>query len=519
MYPADLHSQRPYPVEERSFRKERASAECFDDTTSFMSAGLLPGGDGNDDDGSDDGDGADGAGTGGGDGGAGSSLVTTAAMANTTGTKLPAIGSASTRQGASNADQGTTWKLPNSSVTTLLRTSRSAPTNQFVTYPDGAAPRVGGCNLNWRKVDPGEWLLGKNDKSIAMVERDESRAQFKERQEKDREIQRMEAARAAAMARGDYTAALDIGNEVKEDGQRPMTSDSYYDGSDGEGDTRPMTGESGTSMGSTVRAVSAIASMAGGAGVSLIDAAAIEAAVALIPNPHLAKVAEVDAITDFDPGRLDSIQRAVAQLLDAMAAQLYSSHTILLSQEPTNGMTALHIACDHRPAALHVVEQLINADPSAASLADDADMLPLHYACDKGRAHAGMNAQGDNSQISSDEQAEATGGKGGQGPKVFQRADQPYVAACSLPVCRALVTADANACKVQDKRGRLPLHWMCDQSHPEPLVAALLLDKHPGAVQVRDKDGMMPLHLACTKQKPNLAVLKALLTSSRDGTR
>jgi ankyrin repeat protein len=526
MYSATLHGQHPYPTDERTFRRERASAECFDNTTSFNSAGLFPGGDGNDDD-SDDGIGANDAGNGGGDGGTGSS--TAKADVTSGGTKLPAIGSATGRPGTtSKAEQCTTWQLPESSVTALLRTSRSAPAGQLVAYPGGAAPRVGGSNLNWRTVDPGEWLLGKNDKDLAKVEREEKRARIKENREKKREAAKIARLKAEAMRRGDYTAALDIGKEEDEDEMgRPMTGESYRDGSDDEedmtNDMRPLTGDSGTTMASTVRAVSAIASMAGSAGVSFVDAAAIAEAVARIPNPHLAKVAEVDAITDFDSGRLDAIQRAAGQLLDAMEGLLYSSHTILLSQEPTNGMTALHIACDHRPGALHVVEQLIHVDPSAASLVDDAGMLPLHYACDKGRAHAGLDVHGDNSQIGDggqdDAPADDISSKGGQGPKVFKRADQPYVAACSLAVCRAVVLADSSACKVQDKQGRLPLHWACDQSHPEPLLVALLLDKYPGAVQVRDKDGMVPLHLACGKQKPNAAVLKALLTCSRDGTR
>jgi ankyrin repeat protein len=52
------------------------------------------------------------------------------------------------------------------------------------------------------------------------------------------------------------------------------------------------------------------------------------------------------------------------------------------------------------------------------------------------------------------------------------------------------------ACRIPNSGGNLPIHSICEQSHPADDVALYMIDVYPDGLKIKDKDGNLPLHSA-----------------------
>lgn len=62
-------------------------------------------------------------------------------------------------------------------------------------------------------------------------------------------------------------------------------------------------------------------------------------------------------------------------------SELCASNARFASHAGSDGMTALHLACQHQCRDAEVVETLVEADPQVLLVRENHGMVPLHYAC------------------------------------------------------------------------------------------------------------------------------------------
>ncbi|EXJ76712.1 26S proteasome non-ATPase regulatory subunit 10 [Cladophialophora psammophila CBS 110553] len=192
--------------------------------------------------------------------------------------------------------------------------------------------------------------------------------------------------------------------------------------------------------------------------------------------------------------------------------------------QPTDDRFAIHEAA--REGKTQVVESLLNANPKLASLRDQDDRLPLHWASAFARLDIVKLLA---STRSFDPDAEDGSGwtplaiaaslKDNSGLPIIElllsKDADPKIATNTgvtplhlavsknnLDVCKTLLKHGASA-RVKDKRGHLPLHRAAAVGSV-PLVKLLLENKSP--INATDMDGHTPLHHAISEGHGHVAV-------------
>jgi len=187
-----------------------------------------------------------------------------------------------------------------------------------------------------------------------------------------------------------------------------------------------------------------------------------------------------------------------------------------------DGQLPLHLACRNH-ASLDVLQLLVETWPDAVLVRDETSgFLPLHYKCKRG--------PDESEQLSLDD------------IKVLVEASRktleiptlcgslPLHLACSHPIASTevidyLVTKCPRALRSRDRKGRLPLHVVCEQFMPSPgqwmpppafKTIEALVKGWPGAVAETDAKGFLPLHYVCMNdmEKHSLHVILLLVQAS-----
>ncbi|KIW86091.1 hypothetical protein Z517_01485 [Fonsecaea pedrosoi CBS 271.37] len=192
--------------------------------------------------------------------------------------------------------------------------------------------------------------------------------------------------------------------------------------------------------------------------------------------------------------------------------------------QPLDDKFAIHEAA--REGKTQVVESLLNANPKLASLRDQDDRLPLHWAIafahlDIVKLLTATRSFDPDAQDGSGwtPLAMAASLKDNSGlpiidlllskdadPKIATNTGvTPLHLAVSknnLDVCKTLLKHGASA-RVKDKRGQLPLHRAAAVGSV-PVVKLLLENKSP--INATDMDGLTPLHHAISEGHGDVAV-------------
>jgi ankyrin repeat protein len=154
---------------------------------------------------------------------------------------------------------------------------------------------------------------------------------------------------------------------------------------------------------------------------------------------------------------------------------IYNAHTkgIQLRSGPSwQNRLPLHMAAANEKSQESLIHRLIQLNPRCASLEDREGMLPLHLACERGKAW-------DN------------------GTQCIYDA---------FP--QGLRQAESNS------RGWLPLHMAAVCPHDTGELITKLVELYPEAACIPDKEGRYPLHLACSAGKNWLGGLQALFDAN-----
>jgi 26S proteasome non-ATPase regulatory subunit 10 len=192
--------------------------------------------------------------------------------------------------------------------------------------------------------------------------------------------------------------------------------------------------------------------------------------------------------------------------------------------EPTEDKFAIHAAA--REGRVQAIEALLSANPKFASIKDDDERLPVHWAASYGhfdivRLLASQKSFEPDATDASDWTAlmMASSLKDNAGEPIVRfllgkEADPKLptntgatalhfaVSKGNLEVCRLLLENGASA-RVKDKRGQLPLHRAA-AAGSVPIVKLLLESKSP--LNGSDADGLTALHHAISEGHGDVAI-------------
>jgi ankyrin repeat protein len=146
-----------------------------------------------------------------------------------------------------------------------------------------------------------------------------------------------------------------------------------------------------------------------------------------------------------------------AELLSGMAWKQLIAVVSAADPKALSGLLSLAIFEADLHAVRALVEGGVAVPPQFCQPASEGGMLPLHTAC-----------------------------------------CAPQGGTADSMLVTVLLEVFPGACKVVDEReGRLPLHYACDTPHPAPKVVYALLNAYPGAASVKDERGCFAFHYLC----------------------
>lgn len=194
-----------------------------------------------------------------------------------------------------------------------------------------------------------------------------------------------------------------------------------------------------------------------------------------------------------------------------LAQILQKSHTLRLvenillanpdaaTEADKKGCFPLHVAVQ-QGAGLDVITHLVERFPQAASAADEDGDLPLHLVMAANIDATSAASSGAPSRTLTDPSVET------DAPALPVPGTTPYI----LAVATLLLKHNPTGCRAANKLGLLPLHLACRTLADHDDVFRLLLDSYPEGAAVPDQDDTLPVAYACLNHA-SLSVIRLLL--------
>lgn len=185
----------------------------------------------------------------------------------------------------------------------------------------------------------------------------------------------------------------------------------------------------------------------------------------------------------------------------------------ILNAQPQAGLwqnnkshTPLHNLSNGRKVSLPLLHTYLRICPSAASVGDDDNYLPLHFACTNGTDFAVIHALLDAYPRGAIAQT--------------KKNDTALSLACSSSASpdtiRLLLQSNPKATSIFNDYGFNALHCTCRNYQPSAEIARLLLEADPTSVRAVTNSGESPMHLASSNSRTSIALFQLLAATEKD---
>lgn len=201
-------------------------------------------------------------------------------------------------------------------------------------------------------------------------------------------------------------------------------------------------------------------------------------------------------------------QNPTTAQLPAIDLLLETDPSSIVQKDYSHQYTPLHLVCHGSQIILAVVERLLQANHTVASIPDAEHYLPLHHACAIGCEPSIVELLLENYP---------------QAASVLTRKqDSALSLACacnrSVETVRLLIRANPEAMIKKNDYGFAPLHCACRAYQPRMAIVEELLQACPASITLKTHAGETPVHLACSNPGAFVGVIQLLTLAQNKAT-